>query len=399
VSPSRDERLRELERRVAASPGDASAELALARELSRAGKKDAVSERVEGVLARDPLSRSGVEALDELGLSPLARLAPWPTVHGGNDRARRSSHPGARKGRLARRLRVGAPAGMLGNGDLEHALSLTVGGNGTAYLATNHRRLIALDLASGQPRWIRAFEHAFAAPSVGAGERLALQMLDSVRLLDGRTGETLWIARAPGVTGDPVPANATFAPRGWILCPGLRGVLYALDSVSGKLRWSFATRGAQYAAPVVDGDRIFVVCSFGELAMLDLEGRVSGKVEVKHPGGVLPLMVMVSESHVYVTRLHGNLGAVVSIERTRAGFGEIALAKAPWLVTASVLGATDSGLCMFVGSPGDDDISWFDSTGTVVKTIRGVDAGPLAIGPDSTVLVASSELGILQVVE
>lgn len=431
----RDEDRRRLERAVAASPGDAAARLALARDLARAGRRDEAADHVEKVLEDDPLSEAGVRAVDDVGLGPLARGSPWPTVHGQNDRARRAAGPGARRGKLVQRLRVGAPKGKLGNGDVEAALSITVGSRGTIYLATNHRRLVALDVASGQPRWIRAFEHPFAAPTVGAGERLVVQMLDSVRLLDARTGETCWIARAPGVSSDPVPANATFAPRGLVLCPGLRGALYALDAVTGRLRWSVATR-AQYAAPVVDGDRIFVA-GFGELASFDLDGRELSRLRVPIKGAPLALMPVLAREHVFLARRYGEEGPVFVARRGERGLeGRLAPVVGPDLALGGSLDgrslldfqhghfvhgaevedrslsppfhrqppptpwiAADSGGCFYALGFGPQ-LFWLDgSLGVVKKMLDEVHPGPVVVGPGSTTLVASIELGIVQVVE
>lgn len=431
----RDEQRRELERAIAASPGDSLARLALARELARAGRGTEAAVHVERVLEDDPLSEAGVRALDDVGLSPLARESPWPTVHGGNDRARRSALPGARRGRLVRRLRVGAPAGKLGNGDVEAALSLTVGGRRTAYLATNHRRLVALDLSTGLPRWIREFEHAFAAPTVGAGERLALATLDTVRLLDARTGDTLWIARAPGVSSDPVPANATFAPRGLVLCPGLRGALYALDAVTGRLRWSVAT-AAQYAAPVVDGDRIFVA-SFGELAAFDLDGRLLSRCSTRIKGAPLAQMPVIVRDAAYLARRYGEEGALYVASRGPKGLeGSLTPVVGPELAVScsfdgralldflhgtlvqgreveerglpppfhrvappSSTAVADSGGCFYALGRGPK-LHWFDSSLGLVKTVLDdVHPGPFVVGPGTSVLVASTELGIVQVVE
>src|SRR2546423_12803606 len=160
-----DERIRSLERSIANAPADATARLALARELVRVGRRDDARGHVSSVLRADPLSDEGIRTLDELGFGPLAHDAPWPTVEGGNDRARRSAHPGARRGELVKRIRIGK--------DGETADSLTASAT-TVYVATSARRLIALDVATGAPRWIRDFQSLVEAPVIGEGERLLL---------------------------------------------------------------------------------------------------------------------------------------------------------------------------------------------------------------------------------
>src|SRR5262245_36794824 len=102
-----DERIRALEREIANAPGDTGARLSLARELARIGRRADAVGHVAQILRAEPLSSDAVRTLDDLGFGPLAHDAPWPTPDGGNDRARRSTQPGARRGELVRRIRIG----------------------------------------------------------------------------------------------------------------------------------------------------------------------------------------------------------------------------------------------------------------------------------------------------
>jgi outer membrane protein assembly factor BamB len=333
--------LRELERDHAAA-GDAATRLALARAWARSGREADALGLIEAALRDDPLSADALALEHELGASPLASASPWPTIAGGNDRARRSAMRGPREGRVDARLRVGAAPMQRANGDVERPLSITVGGDGAVYVATDQLRLIALDLATREPRWIREFERPFAAPSVGTGERLALASGGSVRLIHGRTGETLWIAQSGLVTQTPVPAAATFAPGGLVLAPGLLGALYAFDAASGKIRWKAATHGAQYATPAVSHRAVYHACALGGVYVFDLEGRLKAETRVSAchgpTGAVLAredllLVERTNQSKLYAIRIHADRLEPTTI--LPEGLGEARPTASPTLIAAS----------------------------------------------------------------
>src|SRR5581483_252478 len=165
LSAMTDERIRALERSLANAPQDTGARLALARERARVGRRDDARSHVARVLRAEPLSEEGVRTLDDLGFGPLAHDAPWPTEECGNDRARRSVSPGARRGELVKRIRIGK--------DSERPTAMTVSAE-TAYVATSLGRLVALSLPGGEPRWVREFGHDVSAPAIGIGERLLI---------------------------------------------------------------------------------------------------------------------------------------------------------------------------------------------------------------------------------
>jgi hypothetical protein len=228
------------------------------------------------------------------------------------------------------------------NGDVERPLSITVGGDGAVYVATDQLRLIALDLATREPRWIREFERPFAAPSVGTGERLALASGGSVRLIHGRTGETLWIAQSGHVTTSHIPAAATFAPGGLVLAPGLLGALYAYDAATGKLRWRTATRGAQYATPAVSSARIYHACALGGVYAFSLDGRLLAETRVSachgSTGAVLAredllLVERAGQSKLYAVNVRER--ALEPVALLPEGLGEARPTMSPILLAAS----------------------------------------------------------------
>ncbi|MEZ0227193.1 MAG: PQQ-binding-like beta-propeller repeat protein [Planctomycetota bacterium] len=406
-----DERIRALERSVANAPGDATMRLSLARELARAGRRDDARGHLAGVLRAEPLSADAVRMLDDLGFEPLAHDAPWPTPDGQNDRARRSAHPGARRGELVKRIRIGR--------DGETASSMTVGA-ATVYVASSSQRLIALDVATGSPRWIRDFQTLLGAPVIGEGERLFVVADGKPQLLDGARGETLWSAR---YTDEP--AHTLFAPRGLALVVS-GDLIHALDVTSGAVKWRFKTSGALHACPVADGSAIFVAGARGAVEALGFDGKVISRVRV--PQGAVGDLMLLGDALVMSCRRDPDERMTFLVARDGCKLGKktpltglVALACAvdasrflaggPGSVIYSARGESvpvdddgwtsstisDSGSCIFGQSM--RGLLWGDSTGSLVKTIfpGAHDTTAMAIGPDSTLLVASPR-GILHVI-
>ncbi len=406
-----DERIRGLERSVANAPADATTRLALARELARAGRRDESRGHVSAILRADPLSVDAVRTLDDLGFAPLAHDAPWPTPDGQNDRARRSAHPGARRGELVKRIRIGR--------DGETASSMTVGA-ATVYVASSSQRLIALDIETGSPRWIRDFQSLLGAPVIGEGERLLIVADSTLQLLDS-SGQTLWSTRIRAEQ-----ASCTLAPRGLALVTN-GDVLQAHDAVTGAVRWSFKGAG-RISDPLVDADTIFTVGT--SICALGLDGKTLSRLRL--PRGSAGSMVLLrhalylksfktdaySQPMAFVVKREGaRLGAKTPITTGLTWFG-CAIDDERFFVcgleasiqssdgTSESLGrhvratVSDSGSCIFAME--GQRIVWLDGTGALVKSLMpiGGDFGSrldMAIGPNSTLLVPSPR-GILHVI-
>ena len=90
--------------------------------------------------------------------------------------------------------------------------------DGTAYIASNFGELVALDLASGKPKWrYRAI------------------------------GENLGIAESSPAVGG-----------GMVYVGDLDGVLHAVDAATGKARWTYKTGAEIKSSPVVAGNRVLI---------------------------------------------------------------------------------------------------------------------------------------------
>lgn len=129
--------------------------------------------------------------------------------------------------------------------------------HGAVYVATTPGRIVALDAASGTPRWT-----ATLPTGLGKGTR-ATPLLAGGRLYIGgddgglyaysaRTGRRLWVFH----TGAPILSTPLLVGTSLYL-PGGNGLLYCLDAASGRRRWTLRL-GQMRAAPAYLDGTLFV---------------------------------------------------------------------------------------------------------------------------------------------
>lgn len=190
---------------------------------------------------------------------------------------------------------------------------------GRLFFGTNHGHLLAVEAATGRVAWKRRFAGCVAeSPAVGNGV-VYVGFMDPppcrgteptfFAALDEDTGRTLWRFRAGVVetspllaggrvyfgswdhrvyaldsrsgrldwsfaTGDRVKGGVAFA-GGTVFAPSYDGRLYALDARTGKLRWSAGGLGGLYATPSVAHRRVFVGSTNGRVyAFATADGRL-----------------------------------------------------------------------------------------------------------------------------
>jgi RNA polymerase sigma factor (sigma-70 family) len=137
-------------------------------------------------------------------------------------------------------------------------------------------------------------------------------MSNQVLAIDLAKRAITWRFESP--RGQPFYASAAVTDN--LVIAGSRDqIVYALDRKTGKQVWHFATGRKVESSPVVDGKRIFVGSSDGNLYVLSLEvGRPLQKFPLARRGEILASPAIAERCLVIGTR-DGNGGAVYCLGR------------------------------------------------------------------------------------
>jgi outer membrane protein assembly factor BamB len=141
----------------------------------------------------------------------------------------------------------------------------------TIYGGGLDRRVVAVDLASGQQRWASRLGGIIGGGVVVGGDTVyaaTTRPEGRVSALDGKTGQRIWRTSIG-------PVNAPLALiGGLVIAPTQKGNIVALDARTGEVRWHQQLGVARTAA--VPGDSgTFIVATVDSLFRLDAkDGRV-----------------------------------------------------------------------------------------------------------------------------
>jgi len=143
----------------------------------------------------------------------------------------------------------------------------------TVYAASWDGFLYALDSA-GRLRWKRPLGAEIDASPVAADGRIFLQnWLRQVVALSTADGSVLWRFSYPESPADDHRQGALLPLGELVLLPAWGGTLYALDAATGKVRWQLDGYLPLRAAPVVDGEQIYLSAGDGTFSAISLAGQ------------------------------------------------------------------------------------------------------------------------------
>ena len=158
--------------------------------------------------------------------------------------------------------------------------------DGVLYVGAKDGGFNALDPATGKIRWRFVADAPVTASAAIAGGLAYFQSdagtIYAVRAADGKlawkrgTGADLpFMNYKPGVDFWDYWASSPLYADGAIYIGGGDGVVRALDARTGKVIWTYATRGRVRATPATDGKRIYAGSFDGAMYALD---RADGKL-------------------------------------------------------------------------------------------------------------------------
>lgn len=211
-----------------------------------------------------------------------------------------------------------------------------------AYLPGWDGQLYALT-AQGEIRWQADLgAEADATPAVDA-DTVYVQTWDrQVLALARRDGLVRWrFAYAPSPADDH-RQGGLLRVNDLLLVPAWNGTLYALEAASGNLRWQYGTAGPLRAAPVLDGDRIYLAAGDGSLSALSLGGEPLWSVRFESP--LLSVPALTAAGPVVVDRQGTLIGFDrEGAERWRQPLAEACFYGAPVVAGEAIYLATAGG--------------------------------------------------------
>ena len=232
------------------------------------------------VALRSHRSTSVHRGVVRLHASPaLRRPVDWPAY--GRDAARSHAAPY----RLEPPFRVA----WRETGDWSLVEFPPVVAGGRLFVGTNHGLLLALDAATGRRVWQRTLGRCIASSPAVAGDVVIVGVLAApprcdrdvpsfVAAFDVHSGRTLWRHRSGPVEASPLVVGDEVLTGSW------DGALAALDTRTGRLRWSFATGGAVKGGAALAGPAAIVGSYDGSLYAVDVRtGRLRWSTPVGAP--------------------------------------------------------------------------------------------------------------------
>lgn len=262
-------------------------------------------------------------------------------------------------------------------------------------------RLYALTPA-GKLRWQQPLgEVADATPAVDEQVVYLQTWGREVLALDRRRGQLRWRFSYPASLHDDHRQGGLLRVDDLLLVPAWNGSLYALEAETGRLRWQFDTAGPLRAAPVVDGERIYLAAGDGSLNALTLAGELLWRVGFEAP--LLSAPALTAAGPLVVDRQ----GTMVALDRDgkelwRRPLQEPCYYGAPVVAQGSLFLATaGGGLWKLESASGE--VVWrrplaLASYATPVvregRVLVGDNSGRLSVfGADSGDLLASFQAG------
>lgn len=288
-----DRRIEELKRAARRNPDAPELKTELLRALFRADRFEEARKLIVRELRQDRL-RHALRILAWEQARLLLDDGPWPTELGDPYNRRLSPRQGARRGRVAVRLRVGASysARLHGSGGLdpESATGFAAASDERVFIVTSEQRLIAFDAHDWSRAWERTWPEQLRAPSVDLAGHLFVQSRSAIAILDPDSGEPLTgpdsIDLDRAKRGEALGA-AMPTPEGFILSSRSRG-LELHEARRGELARALDFTGRLRTPPVLLDDLIMAFAPTHRLLLFERGGDLRDELSWSVEEGYLP---------------------------------------------------------------------------------------------------------------
>jgi len=199
---------------------------------------------------------------------------------------------------------IGVPDNSYG-----YASSLLIYGNSLIiqYDNSNAKKVMALDLETGKPRWAkeRLEKHpSWSSPviaTVNHKPQLILVGNPGVTSYNPNTGEENW--RVEAMSGEPVPGAA--CANGIVFAAAEYATMVAINAATGAELWRADDFLPEIASPVATKDFVFIATSYGVVASFDTKtGEMLKSMEFNTDFNASPI---IADGKIYLISTDGKL--------------------------------------------------------------------------------------------
>lgn len=199
--------------------------------------------------------------------------------------------------------------------------------NGVIYAGTGFGELLAINAASGQVIWRRAFEAAIRSTPTSDGRTVfVVTRADVAYAVNAKDGSLDWMQRGAVSSTGGLEGGASPAVSGrQVVVPFSSGEVLMVRSNSGELRWKAGLGGARAATslafngdisgdPVIDGNSVYVSNLAGETAKFNLtSGARSWTLGVGASDAVWPVggSVFLVSDQAQLMRVNASNGSII----------------------------------------------------------------------------------------
>lgn len=142
------------------------------------------------------------------------------------------------------------------------------------FVAMHSKAIAAFDANTGQMYWSFDVGEKIQAPPLVVGRRVYVASLTHLWALDAASGQVVWTFKH-GASGWPTTGSPAIMGNAVYIGLGTGSQLWALNLADGHVLWSFDTGDRITSSAVVQGNSVYIATWQGKIFALD---RVSGKL-------------------------------------------------------------------------------------------------------------------------